>query len=109
MLSKSRFVSFSVAVALAVSVLSPASAALAESRSGLREDAAAAALDVLYKSQSSAKLLAEKAKAILVFPHIYKAGFVVGASYGHGVLYRGGKVSGYYNSVSGSYGLLAGA
>lgn len=108
MLSKSRFVSFSVAVALAVSVLSPASAALAESRSGLREDAAAA-LDVLYKSQSSAKLLAEKAKAILVFPHIYKAGFVVGASYGHGVLYRGGKVSGYYNSVSGSYGLLAGA
>ncbi|MNY46461.1 hypothetical protein D3C86_1816420 [compost metagenome] len=46
---------------------------------------------------------------MLVFPKIIKAGLVFGGSYGEGVLMRGSKVDGYYNSVTGSWGLQAGA
>jgi lipid-binding SYLF domain-containing protein len=44
-----------------------------------------------------------------VFPHVVKAGLVFGGSYGEGVLKEGPKVVNYYNSVSGSWGLQAGA
>ena len=37
-----------------------------------------------------------------------KAGLVFGGAYGEGVLKRGSKVDGYYNSVTGSWGLQAG-
>ena len=66
------------------------------------------ALQKLYAKSHSAKALGEKAVAILVFPDIYKAGFIVGGQYGEGELIRDGKVIGYYNTVSGSYGLQAG-
>jgi lipid-binding SYLF domain-containing protein len=33
----------------------------------------------------------------------------VGGRYGEGVLYKGGKVAGYYNTAGASYGLQAGA
>jgi lipid-binding SYLF domain-containing protein len=46
---------------------------------------------------------------VLVFPKIIKAGLVFGGSYGEGVLFRGSKVDGYYNSVGGSWGLQLGA
>jgi lipid-binding SYLF domain-containing protein len=68
-----------------------------------------AALNKLYESQPAAKILAEKAIAILIFPNIVKGGFVVGAQYGQGALRKKGKTVGYYNSVAGSYGLQAGA
>ena len=67
------------------------------------------ALQKLYAKSAKAKELGEKAVAILVFPGIYKAGFIVGGQYGEGELIRNGKVIGYYNTVSGSYGLQAGA
>lgn len=70
---------------------------------------AAHALDKLYKTNSVAKDISEKAKAILVFPSIVKAGLVFGGAYGEGVLMEGGKVNHYYNSVTGSWGLQAGA
>jgi lipid-binding SYLF domain-containing protein len=78
----------------------------------LAEDAfdadAKAALNKLYDSEPAAKLIGEKAKAILVFPNIVKAGFVVGAQYGEGALLMNGKVTAHYNSVAASYGLQAG-
>ncbi|WP_446731584.1 lipid-binding SYLF domain-containing protein [Pseudomonas sp. OTU5201] len=67
------------------------------------------ALQILYKSHPLAQTLSESAKAILVFPNVVKAGLVFGGSYGEGELLRGSKVDGYYNSVSGSWGLQAGA
>jgi lipid-binding SYLF domain-containing protein len=70
---------------------------------------AEAALDKLYAKELVAKLLSDKAKAILVFPNIFKAGFLGGAHYGEGVLFQNGQVAGYYNSVAGSFGLQAGA
>ncbi len=65
-------------------------------------------LQKLYAKSSKAKELSEKAVAILVFPDIVKAGFIVGGQYGEGELIKDGKVVGYYNTVSGSYGLQAG-
>lgn len=67
-----------------------------------------AALQSLYSSEPAAKAIGEKAKAVLVFPSIVKAGFIVGAQYGEGVLFENGKFVAHYNSVAGSYGLQAG-
>jgi lipid-binding SYLF domain-containing protein len=81
--------------------------ARAESEAGLRADARAA-LDSLYKQTPSARTLAEHAKGVLVFPNIVKAGFIVGAQYGDGVLFKGGKAAGLYNTITGSVGYQAG-
>lgn len=62
-------------------------------------------LDTLYKLDPTAAALAGKAKAILVFPMISKAGLIFGGSYGEGVLLRGDEARDYYNSVTGSYGV----
>jgi len=57
----------------------------------------------------AAKALGKDAVAVLVFPKIVKAGFVVGGQSGDGVLLRSGKAAGYYNTSGASYGLQAGA
>jgi len=67
------------------------------------------ALQTLYKSNALAESLSRKAKAVLIFPNIVKAGLVFGGSYGEGALLDGSKVEGYYNSVTASWGLQAGA
>jgi len=69
---------------------------------------AKAALQKLYDSEPVAKMIGEKAKAVLVFPSIVKAGFIVGGQYGEGVLLIHGKLVAHYNSVAASYGLQAG-
>jgi lipid-binding SYLF domain-containing protein len=66
-------------------------------------------LDNLLAREPAAKTLYSKAVAVLVFPSITKAGFVVGGQYGEGVLWKGGKPIGYYNTAGASYGLQAGA
>lgn len=81
--------------------------ALAASAAEIDKDAAAA-LVTLYANNPTAKLLGEKATAILVFPSIWKAGFIIGAQGGNGALRKGNKSVGYYNTVAASYGLQAG-
>jgi lipid-binding SYLF domain-containing protein len=49
-----------------------------------------------------------KALAILVFPKVVKAGFVLGAQGGEGILFEHGRVNGRYRTVAASYGLQAG-
>ncbi|MFT0533442.1 YSC84-related protein [Castellaniella hirudinis] len=68
-----------------------------------------AALEQLYTQQPEARLLAEQASAVLVFPRIVKAGFVVGGERGKGTLFQDGKATGHYVSTGLSYGLQAGA
>ena len=85
--------------------LSPASAATGAE---ISRDASAA-LSALYRSQPSAKALGQKAKGILVFPHMVKAGFMFGGQIGEGALMKNGKTVAYYNSVAASYGLQVGA
>lgn len=82
-----------------------ASAATAED---LNKDAGHA-LDILYKGSPIAQDISKKAKAVLVFPNIVKAGLIFGGAYGEGVLLKGSTAAGYYNSVSASWGLQAGA
>lgn len=67
-----------------------------------------AALQNLYTSQPKAKVLAARSKAILIFPSIVKAGFIVGAQTGDGVLFEDGVPTNYYNISAASYGLQAG-
>jgi lipid-binding SYLF domain-containing protein len=70
---------------------------------------ARAALDSLSASTPAAKTLRDKALAVLVFPDIRKAAFIVGAQGGNGVLFEKTKPTGYYNSGALSVGLQAGA
>lgn len=70
---------------------------------------AIAALDNLATREPAAKDLAKQAVAILVFPGVYKAGFMVGAQRGEGVLLRKGRPAGYYRTTGASYGIQAGA
>jgi lipid-binding SYLF domain-containing protein len=69
---------------------------------------ARAALQKLYKSNPSARILGDKAKAILVFPSILKAGFIFGGQGGDGAMTKGGKTVGYYRTLAASYGFQAG-
>ncbi|WP_347907118.1 lipid-binding SYLF domain-containing protein [Pseudomonas grandcourensis] len=101
------FLSFFLAIATLASTgfLNNAAAATAED---LNADARQA-LQTLYKTHPFSETISHQAKAVLVFPNIIKAGLVFGGSYGEGVLMKGSKVENYYNSVSGSWGLQAGA
>ena len=102
-----RMMGTTLILAIAAVILICPSPAVAESAAGLEADADAA-LNELYRNSPAAKMLSEKTTAILVFPNIVKAGFLVGAQYGEGVLRKKGRTVGYYSSVAGSYGLQAG-
>ncbi len=67
------------------------------------------AIERLISSNPVAAAVAKKARAILVFPNIVKAGLIFGGAYGEGELKVGSAVDGYYNSFTGSWGLQAGA
>jgi len=67
------------------------------------------ALQMLTSTNPLAADIAKKAKAILIFPNIVKAGLVFGGAYGEGVLKQDSVVDGYYNSITASFGWQAGA
>jgi lipid-binding SYLF domain-containing protein len=67
-----------------------------------------AALATLYQQSPNFRQLAARAKGVLVFPNVVKAGFIGGAQYGKGAMRKGGRTVGYYRMVAGSYGLQAG-
>ncbi|WP_281951306.1 YSC84-related protein [Nitrosophilus kaiyonis] len=52
--------------------------------------------------------LLKKAKGVLVFPNVYKAGFGIGGEYGEGALLINKKIVDYYNIVSASIGFQLG-
>lgn len=83
-------------------------AAYAASAEDLNRDSDQA-LQQLYRTHPFAEELSHRAKAILIFPNIVKAGLIFGGAYGEGELQQGSKVDGYYNSLTGSWGLQAGA
>ena len=67
------------------------------------------ALNHLIATVPAAKAHNAKAVAVLVFPTVTKAGFMIGGQYGEGVLWRRGKAVAYYKTTGASYGLQAGA
>ena len=102
-----RFVGTALTIAVAVITLMSPCQAIAASKAEINRDVDDA-LVKLYSGSTEAKLLAEKAEGILVFPSIVKGGFIIGGMYGEGALRVKGKTAGYYNAVAASYGLQAG-
>jgi lipid-binding SYLF domain-containing protein len=97
-------------IALSVAmVLKPMSQAVASPEGDALEANAEYALQMLYGTSPSAAEMGKNAKAILVFPEVVKIGFMVAGGFGEGVLIKDGKVTGHYNTTSGSYGFQAGA
>jgi lipid-binding SYLF domain-containing protein len=72
------------------------------------DDAVAPALARL-RDQDGTRILADNAKAILVFPRIIRGGFVFGGQYGNGAMIEGSETTGYYNIAGASFGLQIGA
>jgi len=103
----SRVLTFVLSGLVAAAALTPLRPAAAASAEEIRRNSAAA-LESLYAKETAAKLLGEKATAVLVFPSIVKGGFMVGGQLGEGSLWKKGKVVGYYASAAASYGLQAG-
>lgn len=67
------------------------------------------ALNQLFAAQPKARELSRKAKAVLIFPKIYKGGLMIGGLSGDGVLRVNSKATAYYNISAASFGLQAGA
>ena len=69
-----------------------------------------AALASMYAAVPNSRQLGNQAKGVLVFPSIVKAGLIVGAQGGKGVMFGpDGKILGYYRARGVSYGMQAGA
>lgn len=66
-------------------------------------------LSKFYEEVPAAKALAKKAKGMLVFPSVIKAGFGIGGEYGEGALRIGGKTADYYSTAAASIGFQFGA
>ena len=100
--------SFLIAACAALAFSAAAPSALAASAAKLAADSRAA-LNRLYETNPKARELGKRARAILVFPRIVKAGLVVGGLRGDGALIENGRATRFYNTVAGTYGLQAGA
>lgn len=98
-----------VTVSLATVSLAAIHAAPAMAADPRLDRDAMSALQALYAGDETAKLLGDKAAAILVFPDVVKAGFLVGGQIGKGTLFKGGKATAHYTLASASYGLQIGA
>ncbi len=61
------------------------------------------------KTVGGASSFLGKAKGILVFPEVVKAGIGIGGEYGEGALQINGKNVSYYNTISASIGFQLGA
>jgi lipid-binding SYLF domain-containing protein len=67
-----------------------------------------AALQQLVAQNPAAAKCKSRALAVLVFPKVVKAGFVIGAQSGEGVIFEHGRPGARYRTVAASYGLQAG-
>jgi len=97
-----------IAAATVLSLATFSSGAMAAGEEALQQTSSIA-LQNLYKTNPTAEVIGKSAKAILIFPSIVKAGFIFGGAYGEGVLNKGSTFSGYFNSVTASWGWQAGA
>jgi lipid-binding SYLF domain-containing protein len=97
------------ALTLVILTVNPWSMGVALAASAREIDSSATrVLTILYKKKPDAKVLADKAVAVLVFPSIVKGGFIIGGQFGDGALRKSGQTVAYYRSVAASYGFQAG-
>jgi lipid-binding SYLF domain-containing protein len=103
-----RLITFALFLALGLS-LSAAGPQPAEAASTVEIDAEVDAALVSFDQEvPAARELAAKAKGILIFPRVVKAGFGVGGEYGEGALRVAGASIGYYNTAGASIGFQIG-
>jgi lipid-binding SYLF domain-containing protein len=88
-----------VAVTLLTAAIASADDLVSHSRQALQQ---------LTAQNPAAAKCKSKALAVLVFPKVVKAGFIVGAQGGEGILFVQGRPGGRYRTVAASYGLQAG-
>lgn len=67
------------------------------------------ALNKFYSEVKSGKELVKKARGVLVFPSVIKAGIGIGGEYGEGALRIKGKTVAYYSTAAASIGFQLGA
>jgi len=67
-----------------------------------------AALHQLIAQNPAARKISQNALAVLVFPNVVKAGFIIGGQGGDGTLFVHGRATGRYRTAAASYGLQAG-
>jgi lipid-binding SYLF domain-containing protein len=96
-----------VAGALLVQLALPLSAHAATARD--LTDQGRVALRTLYGADTKAAELGRRAKAVLVFPNIVKAGAIVGGQTGEGVLLLNNQASSFYRISAASVGYQLGA
>jgi lipid-binding SYLF domain-containing protein len=94
-------------IAVATVALTTPALVQAATKSEIERDSRAA-LAQLYSHNSWAKSVGKRAKGILVFPKVFKGGFVVGGSSGEGALLVKDKVAKYMVISGASVGLQAG-
>src|SRR5947207_15540007 len=87
------------AVALLGSQAAVADELVSKSRSALQQ---------LVAQNPAAAACKAKAVAVLIFPEVVKAGFVIGAQSGQGVLFMSVSASGCNRTVADSFGRMAG-
>ena len=97
---------------VSLGVLTPAAFAQDAPMSAAEKDAIAAIAKLAETNEAAIELLAQ-CKGVLVFPNIVKAGFLIAAQYGTGMLLEGNTEKGFYGSehyniLAASYGLQAG-
>lgn len=68
-----------------------------------------ASLEIFNEKVPGAQEFFKKAKGVLVFPKVYKAGIGIGGEYGEGALRIGGRTVEYYNTMAVSIGFQLGA
>lgn len=66
------------------------------------------ALDLLIRESATARAVADRAVAVLVFPSIVKGGFGLGGEFGEIALRQDGETTGYYTIAGASIGLQIG-
>ena len=108
MLDRIRTMTRALVLATAAAALCPPASAGAATAAELTRDAQTA-LNKLYAKNPKAKEIGGKSVAVLLFPSIVKAGIGVSGQYGEGVLFRGGKAVGYYNTAGAALGFQLGA
>ena len=106
---KSRIASRSILSLIAAVVLAAPTISVSAQDRGALEASAKSAYNNLLATVPAAKELSKSAVAVLVFPKVTKAGLGIGGQTGDGVLLKGGKSAGYYNTSGASVGLQAGA
>src|SRR2546427_2039297 len=105
MLSERRGVDL-IALVLALTVLGTAPSAVAGSAAEIDRDVDNA-MGLMFTNVPDARHLNDRAKGVLVFANIVKAGFLFGAQYGDGPPRQQGRTTRDYNTVAATYGLQA--